>query len=643
MTNSSYLQYLPPVLWSPENDPRQMLGRHLRIYEKPLTGLSADGLVTRASAPFLHAELAAVQMASESGASRFAIGDWITIDGTAERCRIKNLSNATMILDGNLTAPHPAAGTVRIADLAPGQTTFRANNTAALEAGYPLRILQAGQTEQLIVASTDGAFVTLTYALTKAYPMQDTAVPVKLIDGLTAASGRKADNLEAQIDGLFKIFNPWRTRSDFLDWLASWLALPLRPEPEWSDYQRRKMISQITTIYQQRGLKQGIYTYLDIYAVTAARPRMAVDDGEAILHPLLAEDRTMVLRAIAHSNTVSPPSNTAKTVSILLHPTGIAVDSKNNYFVCDVADVAQKVPRPPALWKVSATGEVDFTSGTLPMPMPAPIFSGPTWFLPCAVTVDASDRVAVLDSGQVAGANANPGAIYRFIPPSYTMTKVIDGTSTPAFPAIHPVDMVLDTAGRFVVLDRGLHPLGNPPAGTANPRIVVVSEGPLAVATHPLANVKEPTAILGTPSGAFLVADANDQKTANPADIWMVDPAANWNATSLLGAMPAGTNPLIFPTGMVWEAPNVLLVCDTGLRWGFAPNSDPGSRSMAEPAHIYRVDLKSTPPRIARVTTQKHLVEPTKMARDKKGKLLSPIAARRSTIATGARTSANSA
>src|SRR3954467_14707486 len=107
MTNSSYLQYLPPVLWSPETDRRQMLGRHLRIHEKILTGLSADGLVTRAAAPFLHAELAAVQMASESGAARFAVGDWITIDGTTERRRIKSLSNATMILDANLTAPHP--------------------------------------------------------------------------------------------------------------------------------------------------------------------------------------------------------------------------------------------------------------------------------------------------------------------------------------------------------------------------------------------------------------------------------------------------------------------------------------------------------------------------------------------------------
>lgn len=350
---------------------------------------------------------------------------------------------------------------------------------------------------------------------------------------------------------------------------------------------------------------------------------MAVDDGEAILHPLLGADRTMVLRAIAHSNTVSPSSVPSSIVSVLLHPMGIAADSRNNYFICDVADISLTVPRFPALWKVSTTGAVDYApSATLPMPMPAPVYSGNQMFLPCAVTVDAADRVAVLDSGLITSNTANVGAIHRFIPPTYVRTTVIDGTTAPAFPAIHPVDMTLDAAGRFVVLDRGLHPRGDPPSGAVNPRIIVVSEGPLAAAVHGLPTVKEPTAILAAPDGSFLVTDANNQKSADPADIWHVDPTAGWSATSLLGGMPAGTNPLVFPTGLVWEGTKVLLVCDTGLRWGYATGSDPGSRSMAEPAHIYRVDLGAVPPRITRVTTQNHLVEPTKLAWDRTGRLL---------------------
>jgi hypothetical protein len=84
--------------------------------------------------------------------------------------------------------------------------------------------------------------------------------------------------------------------------------------------------------------------------------------------------------------------------------------------------------------------------------------------------------------------------------------------------------------------------------------------------------------------------------------------------------MAPGTNPLVFPTAMVWQSANVLLVADTGLRWGFF--GDPGNRAMAETPHLYRVDLNAVPPVITRVTTQRQLVSPAKMAWDKKGRLL---------------------
>src|SRR5262249_74204 len=153
------------------------------------------------------------------------------------------------------------------------------------------------------------------------------------------------------------------------------------------------------------------------------------------------------------------------------------------------------------------------------------------FFRPCAVTVDPTDRVAVLDSGNILGPTTDPGGIYRFAPPAYLFTTVIDKTTLPKSPAIHPVDMTLDAAGNFVALDRGVHPLGNPPGGPSNPQIVVVSEGPLAVAVHPLAGVVEPTAILATPTGKFLVSDARNQMTTTPADIVLVDPAAGWTTT----------------------------------------------------------------------------------------------------------------
>ena len=61
----------------------------------------------------------------------------------------------------------------------------------------------------------------------------------------------------------------------FLPWLASWVALDfptLQGEPLWDEYQRRKVTSQIAQVYRQRGLKSGLASYLDLYAVGPAGP-----------------------------------------------------------------------------------------------------------------------------------------------------------------------------------------------------------------------------------------------------------------------------------------------------------------------------------------------------------------------------------
>lgn len=619
MANSTYLDYLPPVLWVPDNDPTQFLGRHLRIYEKILTGLDGGGLVVRAAAPFASGATDHILFATATDMAQFRVGDWITIAGTAERRQVDHFTGLTMFLDASLAGGPYIAGTVRIADLIPGQTTFRADNAARLEGGRPLQILQAGQTENLVVAQATAEFLTLAYGLVNTYPLAPDAVPVKLIDPITIVHGDHTHtDFETQIDNLFTLFNPWRTRTDFLPYLASWVALTLLPD--WTEYQQRKLISQMVAIYQQRGLKEGLYTYLDIYAVTAARPRMVVDDNDAVLHTVPASDGTAVLRAVAHSNTVSPPSAPAQTITALLHPSGIAVDSKNFYFVSDPADISLAVPRRPALWRSTANGDLDFAPGGLPMPMPKPIFTGAPLVQPTAVVVDATDRVSVVDTGQYASASQQKSGLYRFTPPGYAIATVMDQTTVPVLPVIHPVDMVLDGAGHFVILDRGFHPLGNPPAGASKPAIVVVSEGPLAAATHALAAIGEPTALIMDATGRFIVADAQQQSTTTPADLVLVDPGAGWTTTSLLGAVAAGANPLVFPTGLVWESPSVLLVSDQALRWGFSV--DPSNRVMAEQPHIYRVDLTQAPPVITRVTSQRQLVHPTKMAKDRNGRVL---------------------
>lgn len=621
--NSNYTNYLPTVLWSPDNDPPQLLGRTLRIFEKILTGIPIDAQAVRTEAAIVNATSDRIQATDASDAARFRSGDIVTIVGTTERVPIDHINETEIVLDANLAGgPYPG-GTVRIADLIPGQTTFRVDNETGLGSGSIIKIAQGLKSEDAIVTSLADYFITLSIGLINTYSMSGLDVPVKIKEGVSIVHGdHEHDDFEKIIDEIYRVFNPWRSSKDFLPWLASWVALTL--QKDWSEYQQRKLISEIVSIYKQRGLKKGLHTYLDIYAIEEAKPRIAIDDGDAVFRAEFQDDGTALLHAIAHSNTVSPVSIPANTVTVLLHPSGIAVDSKNNYIVADQGEMALTIPRRPNLWKASSTGEINYSPGP-PQPMPQPIHSGSPLENPTAVVVDSLDRYSVLDIGTIGA--LTDSAIYRFAPPAYAITTVIDQTITPSrpdiLPAIRPVDMVLDGAENFVVLDRGAHALGDPPAGAAAPKIVVVSEGPLSVAPHPLATVVEPTALVMDSSGRIIVADAKDQYSSNPADLVRVDPAAGWSETSLLGAVPDGQNPLIFPTSLVFENPQSLLVCDTGVRWGYdTMEGDPTNRYMAEPAAIYRVDLSQTPPVIARLTHERKLVHPTKMVMDKKGKLI---------------------
>ncbi|MGC4072995.1 MAG: hypothetical protein QM760_10825 [Nibricoccus sp.] len=181
MANSSYLSYLPPVLWVPENDPQQLLGRHLRVYEKILTGLGANGFAVRAAAPFLSALNVSITLQLEADTARFRVGDWITIQGTAERRKIVNFIGATIVLDANLAAAHPP-GMVRIANLEPGQISFRIDCAEQLEAGRSLQLKQAGQNEPLLIAQVNAPFITLAFGLTQTFSLDPADVPVKVLD-----------------------------------------------------------------------------------------------------------------------------------------------------------------------------------------------------------------------------------------------------------------------------------------------------------------------------------------------------------------------------------------------------------------------------------------------------------------------------
>lgn len=60
-----------------------------------------------------------------------------------------------------------------------------------------------------------------------------------------------------------------RTPSDFLPWLASWLALTLRED--WDDLRRSELVARAAQLYRLRGTKQGVEEFLRIYTRLGVR------------------------------------------------------------------------------------------------------------------------------------------------------------------------------------------------------------------------------------------------------------------------------------------------------------------------------------------------------------------------------------
>lgn len=463
-----------------------------------------------------------------------------------------------------------------------------------------------------------------------------TGIPDGVVLG---ADGQPYPPLEQMIDELPQLFSSWHTRTDYLPWLAAWVALTLHPT--WNEHQQRKAIANIVSIYHLRGLKEGLHAYLDIYSLTQSRPRIAIDDGTAILRARFAADGTARLHAIAHSHTVTLPAvpavppAAARPVSytpVLIHPAAMAVDSNNDYFVVDqgIDDNSDiDLLRRPALWKISSTGELRYGGNG---PLPQSLQTGNFFHYATAAVVDAQNRCSVISFGAEPSAEASQNSVLqRFTPPIYASTTVISQATTPKLPVVRPVDMGVNRAGNFVILDRGTHLNSDPPSAfAAKPKIVVVSENPLAVATHPLAGIVEPTAMVMEAGGTLIVTDARNQFASGPddssiwepADLVRVDPANGWSTTSLLSAIPAERNPLVFPTGLALVSPTEVIVCDRGLRWGFKEGEDQSNRTMAEPAALYRVDLAQSPPVITRITYDHALVNPTKLVIDQGGDLI---------------------
>jgi phage tail-like protein len=80
---------------------------------------------------------------------------------------------------------------------------------------------------------------------------------VRIVDSVFAEFGER-------IDSIPDLFDPHAAPSDFLPWLASWMALILRAD--WDESQQRAVLAKIIPLYAKRGTKSGIEEYLKIYA-----------------------------------------------------------------------------------------------------------------------------------------------------------------------------------------------------------------------------------------------------------------------------------------------------------------------------------------------------------------------------------------
>lgn len=421
------------------------------------------------------------------------------------------------------------------------------------------------------------------------------------------------------IGRLHRLFNPWTAPPEFLPWLASWVSLEF-PEV-WDEYQRRKITSEIVGIYRRRGLKRGLYEYLDLYAISNKRPRVAIDEGSRVLMCTPVPGRFATVETLVGHGPVARADHTLVHGGVT-RPTCIARAPDGTLYLGDAGTPTYwPTDVDEAVWAIAPPGRYEF-GGAPPLPRPvgplpwiganpgAPVF-------PKAVAVDrlAPWNLYVLDNVVIAG----QAALYKL--PSVTGFTPVTAVATKAqLGLINPVAMVFDANGHLLILDRGN--LGNPP------RVVDVRIAPFLVTPHVLAQVTAPfslTVLAAGPGGGDLViGDGGNQATPTPANLVHVNRAAPvWVEAPLLGAVPVDANPLVAPTGVVEYKPGLLLVVDAGLKPLTPDPLDPYTREIAEPAALYWVETTQVPPLITRASEPLGMVVPSGMAFDGKSVFIS--------------------
>lgn len=108
----------------------------------------------------------------------------------------------------------------------------------------------------------------------------------QILTGLEGAESEPKTGLEEEIAQIYQLFSPTEIDkffdsnnaqqqeilNDFLQWLASWVALSLRAD--WTQEQQQAFLANIVSLYRFRGTKKNLVELLQIYTGKEFEPRI---------------------------------------------------------------------------------------------------------------------------------------------------------------------------------------------------------------------------------------------------------------------------------------------------------------------------------------------------------------------------------
>ncbi|MGW6194629.1 phage tail protein [Kribbella sp. NPDC055110] len=392
--------------------------------------------------------------------------------------------------------------------------------------------------------------------------------------------------LEGRIDRLHEMLDPRIAPERFLPWLAGWVGLEV--PPLWGELQRRQAIAKMTGVWRRRGSADGLRRFLELHTVAAVRPRITVDDGTSVFRTTLAPGRIADVQALLCQGPTLDATGVT-VVSGAAHPFCIGATPQGDLLLGDNGLTKQSAGRPPAVWRITRSGEYRDIAGAPPKPVPLPLIdpSAP----PPAEGSPPPPRLG-RPGGLVVDTVA--GGWTAYVLDSFALYRIssnqLDQLSEVATAQVLkqgnlPEVMVSDGPGRLLIVNRDTRTIIEVNAGVT----------PIVLKRHVLNSTDvNPRAVVAV-GRDLVVADARKDSSAVPADlIWVnrADPD-QWAERRLLA--DAVNNPLVSPMAMLADGDD-LLVLDAGVRPVAPPATVPFNRVRAEPAAVYRVRLDRREP-----------------------------------------------